>query len=406
MANDQESVITSQSGYGWRLRLALRLLARINTGQLTAVLPDGSRYEFEGENPGPRATLTFASDGLVRSVIRSGDIGVAESYMAGEWDTPDLFNLLHLLQLNEQAMLPQVSGLLAVNRMWRAIQHKWLRRNTRRGSRKNIEAHYDLGNDFYGLWLDPETWAYSSAVFEHAGQGLADAQRHKFDLLLARLNLSAEHHLLEIGCGWGGFACYAAAKTGCRVTGITLSSEQLVAAQERAESQGLGDRVNFKLQDYRDVTNHYDRVVSIEMYEAVGEVYWDSYFSTIKNVLVPGGHAVIQAITINHELIAQYRDGVDFIQKYIFPGGMLASPEIFEEVAAKQGLKAKNPEFYGQDYAQTLRLWYERVYQVRKDIRSLFNERFLRMWYYYLAYCEAGFTSGSINLMQITLQRD
>lgn len=406
MANEQETTLSSPSDLTWRLRLALRLMRRIDVGRLTAVLPEGSRYEFEGKNPGPSATIKFASDAVTSRVLRGGDVGFAESYMAGEWDTPDLCALLHVLQLNETAMTPQVTGVLALSRMWRAIQHRWLRRNTRRGSRRNIEAHYDLGNDFYELWLDEKTWAYSSAVFATPEQSLPDAQIHKFDLLIQRLDLSPEHHLLEIGCGWGGFACYAAEKTGCKVTGITLSSEQLAAAQARAKDAGVDERVSFRLQDYRDVKETYDRVVSIEMYEAVGESYWDGYFATIRNALVPGGLAVIQAITIKHELFDQYRNGVDFIQKYIFPGGMLASPEVFEQVAAKQGLSSVGAEFYGADYAQTLRLWFERVDKVRKEIRGLFDERFLRMWFYYLAYCEAGFTSGSINLMQITLKKD
>ncbi len=388
------------------MRLALRLMRRVDTGRLTAVLPDGSRYEFEGAKPGPCATIKLYSDAVIRRLIRGGDVGFAESYMAGEWDTPDLCALLHLFQLNEKALTPQVTGVVAVSKLWRAIQHNWLRRNTRRGSRRNIEAHYDLGNDFYGLWLDEQTWAYSSAVFAHPEQALADAQQHKFDLLIERLELSPENHLLEIGCGWGGFACYAAEKTGCKVTGITLSSEQLAAARTRAMQTGVDDRVSFRLQDYRDVKQIFDRVVSIEMYEAVGEAYWNGYFATIRNVLVPGGLAVIQAITIKDEMFAQYRNGVDFIQKYIFPGGMLASPKIFERIAAEQGLTAINPEFYGSHYAQTLRLWFERVQKVRKEVRNLFDERFLRMWFYYLAYCEAGFTSGSINLMQITLKKD
>jgi len=406
MANENESVITSGTGLGWRMRLALRLMKRIDTGRLTAVLPDGSRYEFEGEHPGPSANIKFSSDAFINRLIRGGDVGFAEGYMAGEWDTSNLCDLLHLFQLNEKALTPQILGAMFTSKLWRAIQHKWLRRNTRRGSRRNIEAHYDLGNDFYELWLDPETWAYSSAVFERPDQDLADAQRHKFDLLIDRLDLTAEHHMLEIGCGWGGFACYAAEKTGCKVTGITLSSEQLAAATERAEQAGLADRVSFRLQDYRDVKEVYDRVVSIEMYEAVGEAYWNGYFATIRNALVPGGLAVIQAITIKQDLFDQYRDGVDFIQKYIFPGGMLASPEIFESTAAQQGLSSINPEFYGTHYAQTLRIWFERVHLVRKEVRSMFDERFLRMWFYYLAYCEAGFTSGSINLMQTTLKRD
>lgn len=388
------------------MRLALKLMQRVDTGRLTAVLPDNSRYEFEGQNPGPQATIKFTSEAVINRVVRGGDVGFAESYMAGEWDTPNLGDLLHLFQLNEERLTPQGTTVRVLSKLWRAIQHNWLRRNSRRGSRKNIAAHYDLGNDFYRLWLDHETWAYSSAVFASPEQSLADAQIHKFDLLLQRLDLSPEHHMLEIGCGWGGFAVYAAEKTGCQVTGITLSTEQLAAAKQRAQDAGVADRVHFRLQDYRDVNQRFDRVVSIEMYEAVGEAYWNGYFATIRESLKPGGLAVIQAITIKHDLFDQYRNGVDFIQKYIFPGGMLASPQIFQQLAIKQGLQPVAPEFYGADYAHTLRHWFDRVEQTRKEIRNLFDQRFLRMWYYYLAYCEAGFTSGSINLMQITLEKD
>lgn len=405
MSHEHESAIRGGVALSWRLRLALKLMKRIDTGRLTAVLPDGNRYEFVGENPGPQATIKFASDAVVSRVVRGGDVGFAESYMAGEWDTPNLSDLLHLFQLNETALTPQGTAVRGLSKLWRAIQHNVLRRNSRRGSRRNIAAHYDLGNDFYRLWLDDETWAYSSAVFESPEQSLADAQFHKFDLLLQRLELSPEHHMLEIGCGWGGFAVYAAQQTGCKVTGITLSTEQLASANARAEAVGVADRVQFRLQDYRDVKQCFDRVVSIEMYEAVGEAYWNGYFATIRECLAPGGRAVIQAITIKDEIFEQYRNGVDFIQKYIFPGGMLASPEIFQKLATEQGLEPVEPEFYGADYAQTLRLWFDRVDQERSEIRKLFDQRFLRMWFYYLAYCEAGFTSGSINLMQITLKK-
>lgn len=405
MSHEQESVIRGGVGLSWRLRLALKLMQRIDSGRLTAVLPDGGRHEYLGAKPGPQAAIKFYSDAVIGRVLRAGDVGFAESYMAGEWDTPNLSDLLHLFQLNEAAFTPQGSVVRSLSKLWRVVQHNWFHRNSRRGSRRNIAAHYDLGNDFYRLWLDHETWAYSSAVFAHPEQCLSDAQTHKFDLLLQRLELSPAHHMLEIGCGWGGFAVYAAQQTGCRVTGITLSTEQLAFANAQAAAAGVAERVRFRLQDYRDVKQRFDRVVSIEMYEAVGEAYWDGYFATLRECLVPGGRAVIQAITIKHELFAQYRDGVDFIQKYIFPGGMLASPKVFERLAAEQGLQTVAPEFYGSHYAQTLRLWFAQVQQVRSEVRKLFDERFLRMWFYYLAYCEAGFTSGSINLMQITLKK-
>ncbi|HEY1075561.1 MAG TPA: cyclopropane-fatty-acyl-phospholipid synthase family protein, partial [Fontimonas sp.] len=284
------------------------------------------------------------------------------------------------------------------------VQHK-LRANTKATAQKNIEYHYDLGNEFYKMWLD-DTMAYSAGMFIQPNETLMDAQLNKFRLMAERLDLKPEHHLLEIGSGWGGFAIYAARTSGCRVTSITLSKEQLAEAQRRAAAAGLADRVRFELRDYRDVTDRYDRVVSIEMYEAVGEEYWAGYFETISRALKPGGLAAIQGITISADLFGEYRRKRDFIQKYIFPGGMLCPPELFQSIAAKAGLRAENPLFYARDYADTLAHWHRNVLAVREQVVQQFDERFLRMWRYYLSYCECGFRVGSVDLMQITLRKD
>jgi len=388
---------------GWRQALLVRLLGRLRVGRLTVTLPDGSRHRFEGEAPGPHAEMRVRSLAVVSRVLRGGAIAFGESYMAGDWDTPHLGDLLYLLHLNDAYLVPQVPGMYRVVDAARSVQH-WLRRNSRRGSRRNIRYHYDIGNDFYGLWLD-ETWSYSSAIFEDDAQGLPEAQRHKYQLLIDRLALDASHHVLEIGCGWGGFAIQAACATGCRVTGITLSAEQLAVARERAERAGVADLVTFRLQDYREVDETFDRVVSVEMYEAVGETYWPTFFAKVRDCLTPTGVAAIQGITIDHGAFPRYRKQVDFIQRYIFPGGMLASPEVFQNRARRQGLASQAPAFYGRHYARTLREWHDRVLASRQAVLARFDESFLRMWRYYLAYCEAGFRSGNIDLMQITLKR-
>lgn len=335
-------------------------------------------------------------------MLRSGEIGFAEAYMDGDWDTPDLTTLLEFMALNE----PWVQGTYERNpigRMVRYLGHR-LHRNSRRGSRRNVAYHYDLGNDFYRLWLD-ETMTYSSGVFAAPDQSLAEAQRNKFRLLFERLDLRPEHHLLDIGSGWGGFALYAAKRAGCRVTGVTLSHEQLEEARARAAAAGLADRVEFRLQDYREIEGRFDHIASIEMYEAVGREYWPQYFAAMQRLLAPGGRAAIQGITIAQQAFGRYSRRADFIQKYIFPGGMLAPPARFLDHARGAGLVPGRPAFHGRDYAETLGCRHNRVLACRDRILRRFDERFLRMWCYYLSYCECGFRIGRINLMQVTLSK-
>jgi cyclopropane-fatty-acyl-phospholipid synthase len=383
------------------LRLLLKLLARIRVGKLKLVAPDGSVFLFQGE-PGPEATVILRHVDTARRVMFGGDLGLAEAYMDGQWETPDLMAFLELGQRNMQALRVDKPGLL--HRLLDSLVHA-LRRNTRRGARRNIQSHYGLGNAFYKLWLD-ETLTYSSAVFDGPSQPLADAQRNKYQHLLDLLQLKPEHHLLEIGSGWGGFALHAARETGCRVTSITLSEEQLKEARARAEAQGLADRVEFELIDYRDLQGQFDRIVSIEMFEAVGERYWDAYFKAVHDRLTPGGRAAFQIITIRDAAFERYRRTVDFIQRYIFPGGMLASPSVWEAHVEAAGLKTEAKQFYGEHYARTLKLWDARVRSVGPEIGRLgFDERFLRMWHYYLAYCHAGFATKHVDLMQTVLTR-
>ncbi|MDZ4079288.1 MULTISPECIES: cyclopropane-fatty-acyl-phospholipid synthase family protein [Hydrocarboniphaga] len=382
------------------LRVLLYMLRGLRIGSLDVRLPNGEQRSFRGSEPGPHGQLVIHDAALVRHVLQGGEVGFGDAYLAGCWDSPDLTRLLMVLYRNE----PYFKGPFefnALGRLYGWIQHQ-RRANTRRGSKANIEYHYDLGNAFYELWLD-ETMAYSSAVFDAPEQSLRDASRNKFRLMAERLQLERGHHLLEIGSGWGGFAIYAAQHYGCTVHSITLSNEQLAEAQRRAQAAGVADRVRFEIRDYRDVHEQYDRVVSIEMYEAVGERYWPGYFKAIEQALKPGGRAAIQGITIDEAIFDQYRNKRDFIQKYIFPGGMLCTPTLFQQLASRAGLVPENARFHALDYAETLAHWHRNVLAVREQVVQQFDERFLRMWRYYLAYCECGFRTGSCDLMQIDL---
>lgn len=393
------------AGYSGRQPLLLRLLLKaarhIRVGKLKLVAPDGTPYTFEGPAAGPQATLILRNLAAVRRLLLSGDMGLAEAYMDGQWETPDLMALLELGQRNAQA-LRKVEAPGPLNRILSNLIQA-CRRNTRRGARKNIAYHYDLGNAFYKLWLD-ESLTYSSAVFADPQQSLLEAQQNKYRHILELLQLKPEHHLLEIGSGWGGFALYAAVQTGCRVTSITLSVAQLEEAQTRAAAAGLAERVQFQLRDYRDVHAQYDRIVSIEMFEAVGEHYWKTYFNTLHDCLKPGGRAAIQVITINDAAFPIYRKTTDFIQRYIFPGGILPCPRRWEQCVQAAGLRTETRNFYGCHYAETLRRWDERVRAQHHAILSLgFDERFLRMWHYYLAYCHAGFITDHVSVMQTAI---
>ena len=383
-------------------RLLLSLLHRLDTGTLTFTAPDGSTTTYRGAHPGPAADLKFDDWGVASEVIRSAEIGLAECYRDGRLHTNDLTAFLMLCTANQAALEKVFYGKPLVA-LWLRFKH-FLRSNTRTNSKKNIQAHYDLSNDFYAQWLDG-TMSYSSALFEgDAKRTMEAAQTAKYERILKALDPKPDARILEIGCGWGGFAEHAAATRGVKVHGITLSSAQLAYARERIAKKGLADRATLEYIDYRDVQGEYDYIVSIEMFEAVGERYWPTYFRTVHDRLKPGGRAVIQAITIDEAAFPRYRATSDFIREYIFPGGMLAPVNRFVSDATGAGLEARDPHRFGLDYAATLAWWRERVNAAAENIKPLgFDEKFLQLWRFYLSYCEAGFRTARTDVMQIEL---
>ena len=388
------------AGFAVLLKL---LAANWAIGRLAVRLPNGESHELKGRQAGPSATLVVKDYGFARRVLASGDIGFAEGYMADEWDTPQLAELLEVLVRNYEG----IQRLFRGNPVMQAVH--WVRhrlnRNSREGARKNIHAHYDLGNAFYETWLD-RTMTYSSAVFETPGEALETAQTRKYRRLAEAMDLKAGHRVLEIGCGWGGFAEYAAREVGAHVTGITISQSQHDYAVRRLAEAGLADRTDIRMVDYRDVDGHFDRVASIEMFEAVGQEYWPAYFGKIREVLVPGGRAALQIITIDDALFGGYDKRTDFIQKYVFPGGMLPSEAALKPVIDGAGLAWDAVERFGHSYADTLKRWDERFTAAWDQIRHMgFDERFRRLWRFYLAYCEAGFRADRINVIQLALSR-
>jgi cyclopropane-fatty-acyl-phospholipid synthase len=389
-----------RKGAPFAARLALRFLERIDSGRLHVELPSGSRLAF---GPGgTEAEIVFHDWHAFGRILRDGDIGFAEGFLEQQWHTPDLPGLLILLAANRKALDAPLYGSIA-GRLIHRIAHA-LRSNTRAGSRRNIAAHYDLGNDFYSLWLDPGM-TYSSALFESPTQTLEAAQRAKYQRILDRIAPAPGSHILEIGAGWGGFAELAAAEK-CRVTGLTLSREQLEYARHRLACLGHSESTSIEFRDYRDEAGTYDAVVSIEMFEAVGERWWPAYFGKVAAALRPGGKAVIQAIVIADELFERYRKGSDFIQQYIFPGGMLASPSRIRALAQEAGFGIEDEFRFGPDYGRTLAAWREQFLAKAESVRALgFDERFMRMWEFYFAYCEAGFATRSTDVMHFTLAK-
>lgn len=372
-------------------------------GQFVMVLPDGRRLSF-GDASETETILEVKSYAFAKRVISGGDIGLAESFMLGEWDTPHLSAVLTLLSANADRIMSVFRG----NPLTRLINlfGSLSRENTRSGSRKNILAHYDLGNSFYESWLD-ETMTYSSARFDRApGASLAEGQRAKYRALAETMHLKAGEHVLEIGCGWGGFAEFAATEFGAKVTGLTISDEQFDFATARMQRAGLSDRVSILKKDYRDVEGQFDKIASIEMFEAVGEKYWPTYFGKIHDLMKPDGRAGLQIITIRDELFEAYRSRVDFIQKYVFPGGMLPSIEKLVQVTKDAGLSVNDLQAFGESYADTLAEWNKRFIGAWDRVRPLgFDERFKRLWRFYLSYCEAGFRTQRTDVVQFALTR-
>ena len=387
-------------------RTVFALLARLQHGTLDVQMPDGAQARFgSSAADAPKAALRLVDWQVFSAALKSGDIGFAEAFIDGRWTTPDLAALLRLFIANRDAMESVIYGT-----WWGSLAYRLrhlLRRNSRPGSRKNIHAHYDIGNPFYRLWLD-ETMNYSSALFEgDFTRSSVQAQQAKVRRALDECRVRAGDRVLEIGCGWGALAQEATVERGMRVTGVTLSSEQLDFARERMQRLGVADRADLRLQDYRDIGDGpYDAVASIEMFEAVGREYWPSYFQTVQRQLKPGGRACIQTITIRDDLFERYVKSTDFIQQYIFPGGLLPSPQVFRAEAGRAGLEVVNELAFGRDYAETLRRWRADFLSRESQVRRLgFDTRFMRIWEFYLAYCEAAFDTGNTDVMQFTLRR-
>jgi cyclopropane-fatty-acyl-phospholipid synthase len=379
------------------------MLRRAEHGLIRIAGPDGTHYEQRGPHDGPVAALSIRHWRALRRLIFGGALGFAESYLDGEWDTPELASVLRYGAVNLDTEADSLPG-SPWSRLMARLAHL-AQPNTKTGAKRNIQRHYDLGNEFYRRWLD-STMTYSAAIFETPADELAKAQVNKFRRIAGLLDLKPDHQLLEIGCGWGGFARWAAKEIGCRITAITISPAQHDFALQGVQSEGLGERVTVRQQDYRDVTGRFDRIASIEMFEAVGERYWPVFFNQIFDRLKPGGVAALQIITIADEIFNSYRRKVDFIQRYVFPGGMLPSLAALRRQAKNAGLEWRADSGFGAHYALTLAQWRHRFEAVWPELRQLgFDERFRRMWNYYLAYCEVGFSLGRIDLKQVALAR-
>lgn len=370
-------------------------LDKLESGSLLLKTPDGKSRMFEGRKPGERAELELRSWKVVTNMLQRGDIAFAEDYRAGKWDTDNLVALTSLGIKNKMALDDMMAG----HSLWRRVSmlSYFLKLNTLNGSKRNIHAHYDLGNDFYKLWLDPGM-TYSSALYKHGGETLPEAQNNKYDRMIDALGKD-KGSLLEVGCGWGGFAERAASRGDYQIKGITLSEQQYDYARAR-----LGPKANIALEDYRHQNGKFDNIISIEMFEAVGERFWPTYFSKMGHLLKSNGRAVIQTITMNEKDFPRYRRGGDFVRSYIFPGGMLPSSSRFKEEADRAGLKTGNEFYFGQDYARTLEKWLNDFDKKREEVKALgFDDGFIRLWRFYLAACAAGFKTGKTNVMQIEL---
>jgi cyclopropane-fatty-acyl-phospholipid synthase len=377
--------------------------SKMQNGRLDMVLPDGRVFRAEGPGVGPVAVLHIHNPDIFARLIREGDLGFSEAYLDGWWSTPDLQAFMDLVHADNDALFDGFLG-MGVVRAFERFRF-WLNANSKRQARKNIAHHYDLGNEFYGLWLD-ETMTYSSALFETGQESTEVAQTAKYALLVDQMGVQPGDHVLEIGCGWGGFAEYAARERGLKVTGLTISQAQHDYAVARIARAGLSDMVEIKMQDYRDERGIYDGIASIEMFEAVGEKYWPVYFNTLRERLKPGKHATLQIITVQDKRWHLYRKGVDFIQKYIFPGGMLPAPSVLRAQVEKAGLEVKGSVEFGDSYSQTLRRWYETFNAKWPEVKALgFDDRFRLMWNFYLTSCAATFRFANCDVTQITVTR-
>ncbi len=386
------------------MRLLISLAPSIRVGSLTIVLPDGRSHRFDGAEAGPHGVLYVRNDRLARRMLLGGKLGFCESYLDGDWTSPDVPALFEMALLNEAELDRAMNGkawVRALNFLMHAAKP-----NSKSGSKRNIAYHYDLGNSFYERWLDP-SMTYSAAVYGDLEQpeALYEAQQRKYAAIAARMDLQPGQHVLEIGCGWGGFAEYAAKVVGARVTGVTISQAQHDYAVARMERAGLSHLVDIRLQDYRDIREQFDRIASIEMFEAVGERYWPTYFTALHDRLKPGGKAALQIITIGEDHFEGYRKGADYIQRYIFPGGMLPSPTRLKAEVEAAGLHFDSTQSYGLHYARTLREWQGTFQAAWPDLKDGFDSRFKRMWEQYLWYCEAGFKVGTIDVVHVGISK-
>jgi cyclopropane-fatty-acyl-phospholipid synthase len=382
---------------------AFQTAQKVQFGRLDMKLEDGRVFRAEGAKPGPVAEFTVHNDDLFARLIREGDLGFCDAYLDGWWSTPDLQAFMDLVHADNDDVYDGYPG-MALVRAYEKLRF-WMQSNSRRQAKKNISYHYDLGNDFYALWLD-DTMTYSSAKFDTGQESLEKAQENKYASMVDQMGVPPGEHVLEIGCGWGGFAEYAAKERGLKVTGLTISQEQHDYAVARMARLGLSDMVEIKMQDYRDEEGMYDGIASIEMFEAVGEKYWPVYFDTVRERLKPGKHATLQIITVQDKRWHVYKRGVDFIQKYIFPGGMLPSPTVLRQEIARAGLHLKGSVEFGQSYSDTLRRWHETFNARWDDVAALgFDARFRRMWNFYLTSCAGTFWSGNCDVTQITMTR-
>ncbi|MBN9670426.1 SAM-dependent methyltransferase [Roseibium aggregatum] len=395
----KENLRSELKGMPRLAKMAAGLAISIQFGTLKIEFPDGRAFVIQGQQDGPYGVLVIHDWRFFKMVVQSGDVGVGEAFISGYWSSPDVTTFLELFCINQESTLRAIQG-SPVARVLMSIRH-WLNSNTKRGSKRNISAHYDLGNAFYDKWLDP-SMTYSSAIYSNETNDLEQAQAAKYASLVRETDIGPDHTVLEIGCGWGGFAEYVSKTVGAHVRALTISQEQFDYARERIFRAGLNEKVDVVFQDYRDEKGVYDRIASIEMFEAVGEKYWSTYFSQLANCLKPGGKAGLQIITIQDKMFEDYKRGTDFIQRHVFPGGMLPPPGRLVDIGKSLGLDLANQTIFGQDYARTLSEWRQRFGQAWPQIRPLgFDDRFKRLWEFYLHYCEAGFRSGNIDVRQM-----
>ena len=387
--------------YRRQVRFLLTILSHLHCGRLTLTLPDGSQHQFSGALSGPDSDLTIHTESALRRLLHDGKMGFCEAFMDGEASSQSLPTLIELAVLHDKYLEDALKTNIFRQAGLRLFH--MLRRNNKLGSAKNIAHHYDIGNSFYEAWLDP-TMTYSSAVFDSETDDLTTAQLNKYKRLAVLADIQPGDRILEIGCGWGGFAKFVSQHIGAHVTGITISQAQLAYAEASLAEAGLQNKVDLKLMDYRDLQGRFDKIVSIEMFEAVGQAYWPIYFDTISRMLKSGGRAVIQSITIDHDAFQSYRDQPDFIQRYIFPGGMLPSMPMLQTPVAQAGLELVAENGYASDYARTLQEWRAQFLAAWPALAGdKFDNRFKRMWELYLAYCEGGFRAGMIDVKQILL---